>query len=208
MPILNRPVTTTVVLPINLNHYLFMAKLYFRYAAMNAGKSTSLLQIHHNYLQQGRTVEIYTSGLDDRFGVGVVTSRLGVSHEAKIYSPSTDLLAELNPDADCILLDEAQFLTKEQVLAVHKFVHTSNVPVICFGLRSDFKGVPFEGAAYLLSLSDDIEELKTICACGKKATMNVRFDFQGHRLTEGSQVGIEGQFKYESVCGNCFHSRT
>lgn len=183
-----------------------MAKLYFRYAAMNAGKSTQLLQTHHNYLQKGKKVKLLTSQLDDRYGVGKITSRLGVSQDADIYTKMSNMAELITADLDCVLIDEAQFLTKEQVMDVHKLVHTLKVPVICFGIRTDFKGIPFEGASYLLALSEDIEELKTICSCGRKATMNARFDFSGHRLLDGAQVGIEGEAcKYESVCADCFY---
>jgi thymidine kinase len=187
-----------------------MAKLFFRYSAMNAGKSTSLLQIAHNYEEQGQRVLLYTASIDDRSGTGKIASRLGLQRPAHVFDDSTDFLAMLRGKRElaCVLIDESQFLQPAQVRALHQAAHTFNIPIICFGLRSDFQGKPFPGAAYLLTLADDIEEIKTICACGRKATMNVRFDGQGMRVREGEQVDIGGNGKYVQVCARCFYQDT
>lgn len=186
-----------------------MAKLYFRYSAMNAGKSTALLQVAHNYGEHGRGVVLFTSALDDRYGPGIVTSRLGFQRGAQTYDAGLDFYAALEKEreAACILVDEAQFLTKEQVQQLHRAAHVLGVPVICYGLRSDFLGEPFPGSAYLLTLADSIEELKTVCACGRKATMNVRVDAGGARITQGEQIAIEGKHHYVQVCGSCFYAQ-
>lgn len=185
-----------------------MAKLYFRYSAMNAGKTTALLQVAHNYESHGRAVRIYTAALDDRYGIGRVTSRLGPQREALTFDPETDFTRELAEAGglSCVLVDEAQFLAPEQVRQLHAVAHRTGLPVICYGIRSDFRGEPFPGAAYLLTLSDSIEEIKTICACGKKATMNVRVDETGRRVTEGEQIAIEGETRYIQTCGACFYA--
>jgi thymidine kinase len=184
-----------------------MAKLFFRYSAMNAGKSTSLLQIAHNYEEQGQRVLLYTASIDDRSGAGKIASRLGLQRPAHVFDDTTDFLALLRREnaLACVLIDESQFLHPAQVRALHQAAHAFNIPIICFGLRSDFQGKPFPGAAYLLTLADDIEEIKTICACGRKATMNVRFDSQGQRVHEGEQVDIGGNGKYVQVCARCFY---
>ena len=182
-----------------------MAKLYFRYSAMNAGKTTALLQVAHNYESHGRAVRIYTAALDVRFGVGIVTSRLGPQRDALTFDAETDFGRELDGNVACVLVDEAQFLTPVQVRQLHAIAHVRGVPVICYGIRSDFRGEPFPGAAYLLTLSDSIEELKTICACGKKATMNVRVDEAGRRITQGEQIAIEGETRYIQTCAACFY---
>lgn len=187
-----------------------MAKLFFRYSAMNAGKSTSLLQIAYNYEEQGQRVQLYTAGIDDREGVGVIASRLGLQRSAVIFDATTnfwDLLQAQNALA-CVLIDESQFLTPAQVRQLHQIAHARNIPVICFGLRSDFQGKPFDGAAYLLTLADDLEEIKTICACGRKATMNIRVDDSGQRVREGEQVEIGGNNRYQQVCARCFYVET
>ena len=175
---------------------------------MNAGKSTALLQVAHNYESHARKVRIYTAELDHRFGPGVVTSRLGPQRESMTFDAHLDFFAALKgePDLSCVLIDEAQFLTPAQVRQLHKFAHTGNVPVICYGIRSDFLGNAFPGAAALLTLADSLEELKTICACGRKATMNVRIDEHGKRITTGEQIAIEGEHRYIQTCGSCFYS--
>lgn len=185
-----------------------MAKLFFRYSAMNAGKSTALLQIAHNYEEQGQTVALYTAGIDDRSGVGRVASRLGLARDAHTFDAATDFLHAFDPLARpaCVLVDEAQFLTPAQVRQLHRLAHLHDVPVICFGLRSDFQGEPFPGALYLLTLADDLEEIRTICACGRKATMNIRLDANGDRITQGAQVEIGGNTRYRQVCARCFYS--
>ena len=186
-----------------------MAKLYFRYSAMNAGKSTALLQVAHNYEELGRTVAIFTSGLDDRFGLGVITSRLGLQRQAATFDTRVDFYELFTKTSTeeiaCVLIDEAQFLTREQVRELHRVAHVVNIPVICYGIRSDFLGEPFPGAAYLLTLADSLEELKTVCPCGRKATMNPRFDAHGNRVALGEQIAIEGEHHYVPMCGSCFY---
>nr|CBA26435.1 Thymidine kinase [Curvibacter putative symbiont of Hydra magnipapillata] len=184
-----------------------MAKLFFRYSAMNAGKSTSLLQIAYNYEEQGQRVRLYTARIDDRSGVGSIASRLGIQRQADTFDEHTDFEALLSAQAGlaCVLIDEAQFLQPEQVRQLHRIAHMANIPAICFGLRSDFQGKPFAGAAHLLTLADDIEEIKTICACGRKATMNVRVDDEGNRVSEGEQVVIGGNNRYQQACARCFY---
>jgi thymidine kinase len=185
-----------------------MAKLYFRYSAMNAGKSTALLQVAHNYEEHGRQVRIFTAAIDRRYGDGVVTSRLGPQRDVETYDEQTNFAKALADSAglSCLLVDESQFLTVEQVRDLHRIAHVTAVPIICYGLRSDFLGNPFPGAAHLLTLADSIEEIKTICACGRKATMNVRIDDLGKRITQGEQIAIEGETRYIQTCGRCFYS--
>lgn len=174
---------------------------------MNAGKSTGLLQVAHNYEENGRRVTIFTAEIDNRYGIGVVTSRLGPQRTVETFDESTDFYGRFARDRDlsCVLLDEAQFLTPDQVRQLHRVAHVLSIPVICYGIRSDFRGDPFPGAAYLLVLADSIEELKTICACGKKATMNPRVDERGDRITTGQQIAIEGTVRYVQMCGKCFY---
>ncbi len=185
-----------------------MAKLFFRYSAMNAGKSTSLLQIAYNYEEQGQRVQLFTAGIDDRSGTGQIASRLGLQRSAMVFGAETDFFTLLctQGNLSCVLIDESQFLQPEQVRQLHRVANTCNIPVICFGLRSDFLGQPFDGAAWLLALADDIEEIKTICSCGRKATMNIRVDSQGKRVTEGAQVEIGGNNRYQQVCAKCFYA--
>jgi thymidine kinase len=185
-----------------------MAKLFFRYSAMNAGKSTSLLQIAYNYEEQGQRVALFTAAIDNRAGVGKINSRLGLTREAQVFDDHTDffsLLGALHGLA-CVLIDEAQFLNPAQVRQLHRVAHTQSLPVICFGIRSDFRGNAFPGSAALLTLADDLEEIKTICACGRKATMNVRLDDQGRKVKEGEQVVVGGNERYKQSCARCFYS--
>lgn len=183
-----------------------MSKLFFRYAAMNAGKSTALLQVAHNYEERGMKVVLYTAALDDRAGPGVIASRLGLSRRAATYGADTVFRrAPLGPNVACLLIDEAQFLTPAQVRQLHRMAHLDRLPVMCWGLRSDFRGEPFPGSALLLTLADDIEEMKTICACGRKATMNIRLDGAGQRVREGAQVEIGGNERYRAVCPECLY---
>jgi thymidine kinase len=172
---------------------------------MNAGKSTALLQVAHNYEEQGQAVRLYTAAIDSRYGIGHVTSRLGPQRRVEVFDTSTDFLAAIPPVA-CLLIDEAQFLSTRQVQQLHQLAQVHGVPVICYGLRTDFLGDPFPGSAYLLALADDIEELKNICSCGKKATMNIRVDEHGNRLKAGEQIGIGGNERYRQACGRCFYS--
>ncbi|MBV8503746.1 MAG: thymidine kinase [Paucibacter sp.] len=185
-----------------------MAKLFFRYAAMNAGKSTALLQVAHNYEERGHRVRLYTAAVDDRYGHGLVTSRLGPQREAQEFTSETDFLTDHQADAGvaCILIDEAQFLSKVQVWALHELAHLRHVPVICYGLRTDFQGELFPGSAALLGLADEMDEMRTICDCGRRATMNMRVDANNRKVTEGAQVEIGGNARYRAVCGRCFRS--
>ncbi len=184
-----------------------MAKLYFRYSAMNAGKSTALIQVAHNYEENGRRVALYTSAIDHRFGAGVIASRIGPRREAKTYGTSLDFFDEMSNmrGISCVLVDEAQFLTPDQVRQLHRGAHLLDIPVICYGIRSDFAGEPFPGSVYLLTLADSVEELKNICSCGRKATMNPRFDRAGNRIRSGDQVAIEGDVEYRPMCARCFY---
>ena len=184
-----------------------MAKLYFRYSAMNAGKSTALIQVAHNYEENGRRVVLYTAAIDHRFGTGSITSRIGPQREAKTFDESLDFYAEMShmSGISCVLIDEAQFLAPDQVRQLHRGAHLLDIPVICYGIRSDFLGEPFPGSIYLLTLADSVEELKNICSCGRKATMNPRFDAAGNRIRSGNQVAIEGDVEYRPMCARCFY---
>ena len=182
-----------------------MAKLYFYYSAMNAGKTTTLLQSAHNYRERGMRAAILTPRLDDRAGAGTVASRIGLSAEAVGFDAGDDLFAWSNADIaahgriDCLLVDEAQFLRKAQVWQLSEVVDRLRIPVLCYGLRTDFRGELFEGSQYLLAWADEISEIKTICHSGKKATMTVRVDEHGYAVQEGPQVEIGGNERYISV---------
>jgi thymidine kinase len=182
-----------------------MAKLYFHYSTMNAGKSTLLLQASHNYRERGMHTYLLTAQFDKRAGVGRIGSRIGIGVEADTYAPGEDLFAKIEArlaegSVACIFLDEAQFLEKEQVWQLARAVDDLNVPVMCYGLRVDFQGELFPGSAALLALADEMREARTICFCGKKATMVVRQDEQGNVLTQGAQVQIGGNETYVSLC--------
>ncbi|GHA88076.1 thymidine kinase [Cognatilysobacter bugurensis] len=182
-----------------------MAKLYFYFSAMNAGKTTTLLQSAHNYRERGMRALILTPNLDDRAGVGVVASRIGLRADATAFAQAQDLeaLVRANVDAHgalgCVLVDEAQFLSREQVWQLSEVVDALHVPVLCYGLRTDFRGELFEGSQHLLAWADEISEIKTICHSGKKATMTVRVDAQGRAVQAGPQVEIGGNERYVSV---------
>lgn len=182
-----------------------MAKLYFYYSAMNAGKTTTLLQSAHNYSERGMRVMILTPRLDHRDGSGTVASRIGLQAEGAAFGAEDDLDAWVRQDIaargklDCVLVDEAQFLSKAQVWQLGEVVDELRIPVLCYGLRTDFRGELFEGSQYLLAWADDLTEIKTICHSGKKATMTVRVDEAGHALREGPQVEIGGNERYVSV---------
>ena len=182
-----------------------MAKLYFYYSAMNAGKTTTLLQSAHNYHERGMRTLIMTPRLDDRYGVGVVQSRIGLKAPGRIFDRDEDLEAialndrNLHGALHCVLVDEAQFLSKGQVWQLTEIVDRHHVPVLAFGLRTDFRGELFEGSQYLLAWADSIGEIKTICHTGRKATMVVRVDDEGRAVTEGPQVEIGGNERYISV---------
>jgi thymidine kinase len=182
-----------------------MAKLYFYYSAMNAGKTTTLLQSAYNYHERGMRTLILTPALDNRYGEGVVASRIGLKANAHRFSGDENLLALVQADAaahgplHCVFVDEAQFLTKAQVWQISDVVDKLNIPVLAFGLRTDFRGELFEGSRYLLAWADNLEEIKTICHTGRKATMVVRVDEHGRAVTEGPQVEIGGNDRYVSV---------
>ena len=182
-----------------------MAQLYFYYSAMNAGKSTTLLQSAFNYRERGMTPLILTAAIDNRAGVGKVASRIGLEADAHIYDRETDvftLVEHLNNEnrLDCLLVDECQFLSKVQVNALTDVVDKLKIPVLCYGLRTDFKGELFEGAQYLLAWADKLVELKTICHCGRKANRVLRTDEHGNAIHDGNQVEIGGNDRYVSVC--------
>ncbi|HEU4515889.1 MAG TPA: thymidine kinase [Steroidobacteraceae bacterium] len=181
-----------------------MAKLYFYYSTMNAGKSTSLLQSSHNYRERGMHTLVYTAALDQRGG-GQVHSRIGLASEARHFGRGTDLYRDIELEhgrqrVSCVLLDEAQFLTRQQVDDLAMVVDRISIPVLCYGLRTDFRGELFEGSARLLALADELTELKTICHCGRKATMVVRIGPDGRAESEGHQVEIGGNERYVSLC--------
>jgi len=189
-----------------------MAKLYFYYSAMNAGKSTVLLQSAYNYQERGMDTLLYTPLVDNRAGCGKISSRIGLDADAIPYDNNFDLYAHTkqkmaeNPRIKCILVDEAQFTTKDQVEQLTHIVDELDVPVLAYGLRSDFQGEPFPGSKYLLALADNLVEIKTICHCGRKATMNMRIDADGKKITKGEQVHIGGNESYISVCRQHFKS--
>jgi thymidine kinase len=184
-----------------------VAKLYYRYAAMNAGKSTALLQAAYNYEERGMRVRLFTAAHDDRSGVGVIGSRLGLQRTADTFGAHTVFDRDLiEPDVACLLIDEAQFLTPLQVRQLHRLSHVGGLPVLCYGLRSDFRGEAFPGSGALLTLADELEEMKSICACGRKASFNMRIDAAGRRVTEGEQVLIGGNDRYRAVCPRCYYS--
>ncbi len=188
-----------------------MAKIYFYYAAMNAGKTTVLLQSSYNYRERGMRTLLFTPLVDDRFGTGRIESRIGLRSGAISVAAADNLLARVRTEhaaqpVACVLIDEAQFLQPEQVRQLHRLAHRAKLPVICYGLRSDFRGEAFPGTAALLTLADDLEEMKTICACARKASMNMRIDDQGRRVKEGEQVVIGGNERYRAVCPSCFYA--
>jgi thymidine kinase len=182
-----------------------MAKLYFYYSAMNAGKTTTLLQSAHNYRERGMRVAILTPRLDDRAGRGVVASRIGLKADGVAFDRETDLEQLIREDLaahgplGCVLVDEAQFLSRSQVWQLSEVVDQLRIPVLCYGLRTDFRGELFEGSQYLLAWADEMQEIKTICHSGKKATMTVRVDEHGHAVKDGPQVEIGGNDRYVSV---------
>ena len=189
-----------------------MAKLYFCYAAMNAGKSTSLLQASHNYIERGMRTLLFTSALYAEDGIGIINSRLGISAEADLFSPGDDLFSRIRDEidaskVDCVFVDEAQFLTAEQVWQLARVTDRLHVPVMCFGLRTDFRGKLFPGSAELLAIADELREIRTICYCGAKATMVVRQDQEGRVLLEGDQVSIEKSV-YVSLCRKHWEQET
>ncbi len=186
-----------------------MAKLYFYYSSMNAGKSTNLLQSSYNYKERGMRTMVLAPAFDDRYGEGKVTSRIGIETDAITFSSDTNLFDLVAAEVEegpvhCVLVDEAQFLTRDQVFQLSELTDRLNIPVLAYGLRTDFQGEPFEGSKYLLAWSDNLKELKAICDCGRKATMVLRLDENGNAVTEGSQVEIGGNDRYVSMCRKHF----
>ncbi len=182
-----------------------MAKLYFNYSTMNAGKSTTLLQSSFNYQERGMRPFLFTAALDDRYGVGKIASRIGLQAEASLFSADTDLLKVIEEEVktqpiDCVMVDEAQFLTKDQVFQLSEITDKLKIPVLAYGLRTDFQGNLFEGSQYLLAWADELRELKTICHCGKKATMVIRVNEDGQPVREGAQKEIGGNDRYVALC--------
>ena len=189
-----------------------MAKLYFNYSSMNAGKSTALLQANHNYLERGMKTKMFTFSGDNRYEENRIVSRIGISAEALPFSKDTDLFLSLKEDKDqreikCVLIDEAQFLTKEQVAQLGRIVDELDTAVLAFGIRTDFQGELFEGSKYLLAWADNLKEIKTVCWCGRKATMVVRLDKQGNILSQGEQLEIGGNEKYVPLCRAHFNKK-
>jgi len=185
-----------------------MAQLYFRYSTMNAGKSTEVLKIAHNYEEQNKRVLLCTPSIDDRYGKGIITSRMGFKREAHVIFERTDLLqlAEENKP-DCVLVDEGQFLSRSQVLKLVRIVDELNIPVIVYGLKNDYRNHLFTGSEALLLFADKIEEVKAVCwFCPKKATMLIKFK-DGQPVAEGPQIEIGGNDKYVSVCRKCYTSK-
>ncbi len=186
-----------------------MAKLYFYYSTMNAGKSTTLLQSSFNYRERGMNTLLLTAALDDRFGVGKVSSRIGLSQEADLFTEELDLFAHVSvkhseEKINCVLVDESQFLHKDQVWQLSNVCDQLGIPVLCYGIRTDFQGQLFSGSQWLLAWADVLVELKTICHCGSKANMVVRVDEQGNAIQQGSQVEIGGNDRYVSLCRRHF----
>lgn len=172
---------------------------------MNAGKSTTLLQSSYNYQERGMNTLVYTAAIDDRYGIGKVSSRIGISQEALLFQSDTNLfneveLAHQTETLHCILIDEAQFLTKAQVYQLTDVVDKLKIPVLCYGLRTDFQAELFEGSQYLLAWADELQELKTICDCGRKAHFVIRMNEKGEAVADGDQIQIGGNDKYLSVC--------
>jgi len=182
-----------------------MAKLYFYYAAMNAGKSTTLLQADFNYRERGQRTMLFTAAFDDRFRTGAITSRIGLERDANPIEPNTDLFATIaaahaKEPVDCVLVDEAQWLSRVQAFQLAAVCDELGIPVLTYGLRSDFQAKLFEGSAALLAIADTLVELKAICACGRKATMNLRVDSAGHAVKEGAQIEVGGNERYIALC--------
>ncbi|CAA9542896.1 MAG: Thymidine kinase [uncultured Sphingosinicella sp.] len=186
-----------------------MAKLYFYYASMNAGKSTMLLQADFNYRERGMHTMLFTASVHDRDGHGVIASRIGLDQQASVFTGETDLRAQVEAEharakLHCVLVDEAQFLARSQVLQLASICDELDIPVLAYGLRTDFEGNLFEGSGALLALADTLTEIKAICRCGRKATMNLRVDAEGRAVVEGAQTEIGGNERYVAMCRRHF----
>ena len=186
-----------------------MAKLYFKYSTMNAGKSTLLLQASYNYIERGMQTYLLTANFDDRAGKGKIGSRIGIEAEADTYTQADDLFAKIKARLDegpcaCVLVDEAQWMTRDQVWQLARAVDDLGVPVMTYGLRVDFRGELFPGSAALLALADEMREVRTICHCGKKANMVIRVDENGDAVAEGAQIEVGGNDRYISLCRKHF----
>ncbi|MDP8993994.1 MAG: thymidine kinase [Pseudomonadota bacterium] len=189
-----------------------MAKLYFYYASMNAGKSTVLLQADFNYRERGMQTMLWTAALDHRAGVGTIASRIGLAADANVFEPGTDMFRAVEEEVkkrkvDCILIDEAQFLSRAQVFQLAAVCDEVGIPVLAYGLRTDFQANLFEGSANLLALADTLVELKAICECGRKATMNLRVDEDGRAVAAGEQTEIGGNDRYIALCRRHFSAK-
>lgn len=186
-----------------------MAKLYFYYSAMNAGKTTTLLQSSFNYQERGMETMLFTAAIDDRITVGTISSRIGLKAEAHLFEPSVDLRQKVEDElqrrqVNCVLIDEAQFLTRDHVFQLAAVADELGVPVLCYGLRTDFQANLFEGSQWLLAVADELLELKTICTCGSKASMNLRIDAEGNAVKEGASIEIGGNDRYIALCRKHF----
>lgn len=186
-----------------------VAKVYFYYAAMNAGKSTVLLQSSYNYQERGMQTLLFTPAIDTRYAKGTIASRIGLTAPAIAFSPGDELFATVEREhrsrpLSCVLVDEAQFLSQPQVRQLTDVADKLDLPVLCYGLRTDFQGNLFEGSAALLAWADDLTEIKTVCHCGRKATMVLRLDAKGRAISQGAQVEIGGNDRYVSVCRRHF----
>jgi thymidine kinase len=186
-----------------------MAKFYFYYSSMNAGKSTTLLQADFNYRERGMETMLWTASLDDRYGQGYVTSRIGLKADARKFEPETDLWSAIVAEHQerklaCVLIDEAQFLSREQVLQLARITDEAAIPVLCYGLRTDFAADLFPGSSALLGLADNLVELKAVCHCGRKSTMNLRVDETGRAVIDGAQTEIGGNDRYVAMCRKHF----
>ena len=186
-----------------------MAKLYFKYGAMGSSKTAQALITRFNYLEQGMTVWLIKPSTDTRDGADVIRSRIGLSCRAQIITPEQDIIAAYREAgaSDVVIADEAQFFTPEQIDALRTLVDEENLPVLCFGLRTDFQTHFFPGSRRLMELADSITEIKTVCACGSKATVNARIDAQGNIVTEGSQILLGGNDSYVAMCHRCWKKK-
>ena len=189
-----------------------MAKLYFNYSSMNAGKSTALLQANHNYIERGMHTQLFTSSKDERYGINEIVSRIGIKADANPFSETSNIFVQVqemdqSKKINCVLIDEAQFLSKIQVQQLGQIVDDLNIPVLAFGIRTDFQGELFEGSKYLLAWSDNLKEIKTVCHCGRKATMVVRIDKTGEIISEGVQNEVGGNERYVPLCRKDFYMK-